>query len=142
MTAEALYHEAIVRLARAAHGAGRLPDPHGAATVDNPLCGDRVTVELRVEGGRIAALAQRVRGCLLCEAAASLVGRAAVGRTGGELAEGRRRLGAILGGGAGAPEAPWEDLGLFAPVAGVPSRHRCVLLPFEALGEALAQAGG
>jgi len=59
VSAEDLYHEALVRLAREAVGAGALPAPaggtltaalHGSATVDNPLCGDRVTMEVRVEG--------------------------------------------------------------------------------------------
>jgi len=140
VTAEALYHEAIVRLARAAHGAGHLVSADASATLDGPLCGDRVTVETCLRDGKVAALAQRVRGCLLCEAAASLLGRAAVGRTPGEIGEARTALAALLRAGEPSPEGVWEELAVFAPVRGVPSRHGCVLLPFDALGEALARA--
>ncbi len=140
MTAEALYHEALVRLAREAAGAGRLESPDAAATLDNPLCGDRVTVELRLRGGRVAALAQRVRGCLLCEAAASLLGRAALGLGAAEISGAREAAAAMLGRGAPAPGGAFSDLEAFTPVRAVPSRHRCVLLPFEALAEALAGA--
>ena len=131
-----LYHEAIVRLARAARGAGRLAAPDATVTLDNPLCGDRVTLELRLVEGRVAALAHRVRGCLLCEAAASVIGEAAVGAAAADALEGRAFLEAVLGGGSG-PKERWRELEVFTPVASVPSRHRCVLLPFEALCAAL-----
>lgn len=142
MTAEELYQEAIVRLARAASGAGRLEHPDGTATLDNPLCGDRVTVEVRLRDGRIAGLAHRARGCLLCEAAASLLGRSAPGVEPGDLAEARRLLADLWGAGAGPPAGPWKDLAAFAPVGRVPSRHGCVLLPFDALAAAIAVATG
>jgi nitrogen fixation protein NifU and related proteins len=140
VSAEELYHQALVRLARAATGAGRLEAPEGSATLDNPLCGDRVTFEVRLSEGRVAALAHRVRGCLLCEAAASLLGRAAVGATPGEIAAARAGAAAMLQSGAPPPGGPWADLELFAPVRGVGSRHGCVLLPLDALGEALAHS--
>jgi nitrogen fixation protein NifU and related proteins len=142
VSAEALYHEALVRLARAATGAGRLEAPEGSATLDNPLCGDRVTFEVRLSEGRVAMLAYRVRGCLLCQAAASLLGRAAAGATPGEVAVARAGAAAMLESGAPPPGDPWADLELFVPVRGVASRHGCVLLPFDALGEALAHLKG
>jgi nitrogen fixation NifU-like protein len=142
VTPEALYHQALVRLAREATGAGRLEAPQGSATLDNPLCGDRVTVEVCLRDGRIAALAHRVRGCVLCEAAASLLGRAAVGTTPGDIGEARARLSAMLQGGAPSPLGAWAEMSVFAPVSGVRSRHGCALLPFDALAEALARAKG
>ena len=57
---EALYHKALVERARAAFGKGRLPDATSSATVDNPLCGDRVTLDLTVKDGRIAAIGHQV----------------------------------------------------------------------------------
>ncbi len=135
-----LYHQALVRLARAAEGAGDLAGATAGATVDNPLCGDRVTVEVRLAGGCVAALAHRVRGCILCQASASLLGRAAPGRTPAELAGAQAALAALLRSGAPPPQGPFADLALFAPVRAAPSRHRCALLPFEALARALAEA--
>ena len=70
---EALYHKALVERARAAFGKGRLTDATGSATVDNPLCGDRVTLDLTVRDGRIVEIGHHVRGCLLCEAAAATI---------------------------------------------------------------------
>lgn len=135
-----LYHQALVRLARAATGAGRLPVPGASASVDNPLCGDQVTVELRLEGGRIAALAHRVRGCILCQASASILGSAAPGLTPAEAASAGEALAAMLASKAAPPAGPFAALAAFEPVRAVPSRHRCALLPFEALARALAEA--
>lgn len=140
MTDDDLYQQALLRLAREAAGAGRLAAPGVEATVDNPLCGDRVTVEVRVEGGRVAALAHRVRGCLLCEAAASLLGRGAAGLGEAEVEALRRSVAALLRDGTPPPGAPLAGLEVFAPVRAVPSRQGCVLLPFEALQAALRAA--
>lgn len=133
-----VYQDEMVRLAKAAHGAGALDRPDVAVTVDNPLCGDRVTVELKLRAGTIDALAVRVRGCLLCEAAGSLIAQVMAGTAAPAATEGRAAATALLAGESAAPRGPWVDLAVFTPVASVPSRHRCVLLPFEALCEAIA----
>lgn len=140
MTSDALYQEALLRLARAAHGAGALAAPVGSAARDNPLCGDDVSVDVSVREGRIAAVGHRVRGCVLCQAAASVLGAVAPGRAPEEIGRARAALAAMLREGGAVPAAPWEELAVFLPVRAVPSRHECVLLPFDTLGDALARA--
>ena len=55
--------------------------PHGSAAIDNPLCGDRVTLDVELgSAGRIARVGHVVRGCLLCEAAAVLIAEQAPAR--------------------------------------------------------------
>ena len=51
-----LYQDAILNHAKAAVGQGKLETPTGSAMVDNPLCGDRVTVDIALDGDRIAAV--------------------------------------------------------------------------------------
>ena len=136
---EPLYQAAIVGLARAAHGKGRLEAPDGSATVDNPLCGDRITIDVRMDGERVAAVGHQVRGCLLCEAAASVIGTHAAGATRAELVAASEAAKAMLKGADAAPPR-WPELSAFAPVRAHRSRHSCVLLPFEALTKALAAA--
>jgi nitrogen fixation protein NifU and related proteins len=135
-----LYNDAIIAEAKAGHGHGRLAEPDASVTCDNPLCGDRVTIDLSpLAGGRIGELAQRTRGCLLTQAAASVIGRRAAGATPEEVNEAAVGLRRLL---AGEPADPsWPELAMFAPVSAVKSRHECVLLPFDALAEALRQAG-
>ena len=80
-----VYQRAILELARDRSGAGRMEAPDGTATVDNPMCGDRVTIDLRIEDGHVSELHHHVRGCLLCEAAAGLLARHAPGADAAEL---------------------------------------------------------
>lgn len=137
-----LYQAAIVGHARAAKGKGRLAAPDGSATIDNPLCGDRVTMDVTMDGDRVTAVGHEVRGCLLCEAAASMIGAHAVGSTRSELASVAEAAAAMLMSREGPITPPWPDLASFAPVRAHRSRHNCVLLPFEALTTALRKASG
>lgn len=122
--------------ARRASGHGRLAHPHGSATVDNPLCGDRVTIDVELGPRRkVACVGHVVRGCVLCEAAAVLIAEQAPERGLEELLRAGAGVNAALRDGA---SFPWPELDMFAPVRGVRSRHRCVGLPFEALAAALA----
>ena len=135
-----LYHDAILALARDGAHAGRLAAPSGAATVSNPLCGDRATVEVDVAAGRVRAMAHAVRGCVLCRASAAAIGAAAPGLDAPALVAARAALRAMLDGGGSPFAAPWEALAHFRPVSAHRSRHECVLLPFDAALAALAEA--
>jgi nitrogen fixation NifU-like protein len=138
MTAADLYNERILALARSHQGAGTLEPPRLRVSLDNPLCGDRITLDVRLEHGRIAALAHQTRGCLLTEAAAALLATLASGATAEEAVALRDAVAGLLRGAGSTPLPP--GLEVFQPVAAVKSRHDCVLLPFDALVEAVRAA--
>ena len=131
------YHARLVALARSADGAGRLSPPAQSGEADNPLCGDRVRMTVRIEDGRIAALAHETRGCLLCEASSAAIARHAAGTSATDLNDVGAALRSWLTRGTALPDGAWPELADFAPVRNVKSRHDCVLLPFEALRDAL-----
>lgn len=131
-----LYHQAILDLARQGRDLGRLEAPGASVTVDNPLCGDRVTLDLTLANGRVHAIGHRVRGCLLCQAAATVIGNQAVGETPAQLRTIVTRLAETIAAGSTADDL-WPELAAFTPVHAHKSRHDCVLLPFEALAQAL-----
>jgi len=130
-----LYRREILRLAANAIGAGRLAHPDASATVHNPACGDRVTVELALEDGRISALGHTTQACVLTQASASLLAQSAYGRGRAELAALADNVRAFLAGGP----AP-EGYGAFDGMTAHSGRHRCVLLPLEAALQALESA--
>ena len=132
-----LYQQAIKELARAAHGAGRLPTASASARLDNPLCGDRIALDVQMDTGKIMAVGHDTRGCLLCHAAASWIGQAAPGATPEQMAGAYAELLALLTHSHAAP-AIRASLLPFSPVREHKSRHGCVLLPFQALDQALA----
>lgn len=141
-----LYHQAILDLARQATGHGRLEAPQASVRIDNPLCGDRVTLDLEMAEDRVSAIGHQVRGCLLCQAAATVIGARAPGQSAAALRATADRLRRLIVDGAGAVDgAPveglWPELAAFAPVHRHKSRHECVLLPFIALDRALERAG-
>jgi nitrogen fixation NifU-like protein len=139
MSPDAIYQRAILELATAATGHGSLPSPDARALLDNPLCGDCVEMQVDVSDGRITALAHEVQGCLLCRAAASVIGKRAVGSTLKDIEAVGASVSAMLETQA-APPSSWEDLAAFTPVHGHRSRYRCVQLPFEALISAMRGA--
>lgn len=138
MTAADLYNERILALARSHQGAGTLAPPRVRVSLDNPLCGDRISLDVRLEHGRIVALAHQTRGCLLTEAAAALLATLALGAKAEEAVALRDAAAALLRGDDAASLPPGLDV--FAPVTAVKSRHDCVLLPFDALVEAVRAA--
>lgn len=130
-----IYQDRIVALAKAKTGAGKLASPTRSARRDNPLCGDRVVVDVRLdEAGKITEIGHQVRGCLLCQASASALASVAVGRNAAGIEKIRLDADRALGRDEGEPGEPFAA---FTPVRSHKSRHECVLLPFEALQEAM-----
>ena len=134
-----LYDEAIKVLARAAHGAGPLAAADAIVRLDNPYCGDRIDLAVRIREGNIEALAHQTKGCLLCCAAASLIGLHGPGAPVAQIEQAAAALDAMLAGGDLPPDA-WPQLEVFRPVNGYPARHDCVRLPMQALRQAIAVA--
>ncbi|HUN53090.1 MAG TPA: iron-sulfur cluster assembly scaffold protein [Candidatus Sulfotelmatobacter sp.] len=137
-----IYQTDLLRLAAEATGAGRLAEADASVTTDNPLCGDRITLDLKLAGGKVSALGHDVKACVLCQAAASVIGRHAVGADSAALKAVAAAVARILKPDGLPAAAPgWPELQAFAPVSGHKSRHACVLLPFRALSQALDLAG-
>ena len=134
---DALYQDEIIQLSRKSRERGRLETPDASARVDNPLCGDRVTMDISIKDGRIAAIGHRVRGCALCEAAAEIISERAIGLDPGELSAIEAATRAFMTARADTP--PWTQLSVFAPVRDVKSRHDCVHLPFTAMVKAMSE---
>jgi nitrogen fixation NifU-like protein len=106
---------------------------------NNPICGDRVTVHLQVEGHVIRDASFQASGCAIVRASASLMTESVKACTVTDarvLADRFRRMITAP------PGAPIDDLGPLTALAGVrqfPVRVRCATLPWEAL-EAAAKA--
>ena len=135
-----MYQDGIKALASSNCAPKSLPEPHRSISVDNPFCGDRIDLQVKLEEGRVVALAQDVRGCMLCQASANVLAGAAIGASREEIELVSTELTTMLKSDdkAAWPSADWEPLTLFEPVAKHKSRHGCVTLPFKALLEAFA----
>lgn len=127
-----LYKKELLRLAADATGSGRLAVPCRTGTAHNPACGDKVIVDVAIMDGRIAGLAHHTQACVLTQAAASIVGAEFTGLNRADVAALHAVVSDMLTGGL-APHAPFDAFTVFEGVADHKSRHKCVLLPLEAV---------
>lgn len=128
-----LYRRELLRLAADATCAGRLAAPDASGTVFNPACGDRVTVDLASANGHVLAMAHETKACVLAQASASILGATLLGATRADIERLRNSLIAMLETGAGPPAPPYSAYSAFEGAIEHRSRHRCVLLPVDAV---------
>ncbi|MGL4319473.1 MAG: iron-sulfur cluster assembly scaffold protein [Paracoccaceae bacterium] len=135
-----LYSGRILALAADIPHVGRLKAPQGTAKRRSPLCGSTVTVDVVLQGGRIAEFGQDVKACALGQAAASVLGAVAVGRSRAEIEGARDSLRAMLKGEGEAPLAPFDGYGVLMPAREYKNRHASIMLALEAATEAMLAA--
>lgn len=135
-----LYSARILGLAADIPHHGRLAAPQGTARRRSPLCGSTVTADVMVKDGRIAAFAQDVKACALGQASAAVLGAVVIGRTLPELHAARDGLRAMLKGDGPVPAAPFEGYEVLLPARDYTNRHASILLPLEAVCEAMEAA--
>jgi NifU-like protein involved in Fe-S cluster formation len=135
-----LYRKEILRLAADAHGAGRLPYADLAGAAHNPTCGDKVMVELTVgAGGRVTAMAHDTKACVLTQASASILGERLKGARQEDVVALANDAATMLVSNGDAPAPPFEPYAAFRGAVTHRNRHRCVLLPIEAVLNAFEQ---
>jgi len=105
----------------------------------NPLCGDRFTVYVTVEGGVIRDAAFQGTGCAISRASASMMTEAVKGRTRAEAETLFQGFHDLVTGQGGAPDAsgPLGKLAVFAGVGEFPARVKCATLAWHTLRAAL-----
>jgi len=127
-----LYQEVILDHNRRPRNFRTLEDGRKAEGY-NPLCGDRLTVYLRVEEGVIKDATFQGAGCAISKASASLMTDAVKGKT---LAEAEALFERFHRTVTAPSDAPVEDLGKLSVLAGVrqfPVRVKCATLAWYAL---------
>lgn len=137
---EDLYAKELLRWAADVNCAGTISGEKLSATVNNAMCGDRITLDFAVDPTHeIYECRHDTKACVLTQASASILAAHAIGETGESLAHIREKVARMLKEGVDAPSGKWSVFGIFAPVREHKSRHTCVLLPFEAAEKAFTQ---
>ncbi|MFL5575797.1 MAG: Fe-S cluster assembly sulfur transfer protein SufU [Gemmatimonadaceae bacterium] len=138
---DALYQALILDHNRRPRNWGELAEANRRQEGHNPLCGDRLTVWLRIEGDTIADVSFVGAGCAISKASASLMTTAVKGKTREEAETLFARFHDLVTGRAAAAER--EALGRLAAFAGVarfPVRVKCASLSWHAMRAALHQS--
>ena len=141
-----LYQDIILDHGQKPRNFHPLANPSHSAKGHNPLCGDRVTVYLQVEGDHIADVSFEGRGCAISTASSSLMTEVLKGKTLDEAHQLFRAFHAQVTGGGGEelPEPLEEDFDRLTPLSGVsayPARVKCATLAWHAFEAALASGG-
>jgi len=132
-----LYREVILDHNRSPRNFGRLDPADSSAAGHNPLCGDRLSVTLRLDGERVSDLRFEGQGCAISVASASLMTEAVRGRSRSEIARLYEAVHALL---TGHERIAGEELGKLLALAGVaeyPARVKCASLSWHTLNAAL-----
>lgn len=135
-----IYSRRILELAADIPHLGTLPDADASAKAHSKLCGSTVTVYLKLDGDVVSAFAHDVKACALGQASSSIMGRHVIGSTAEELRAVREEMYRMLKEGGKPPSGKWADLALLEPARDLKARHASILLTFDAVVDALAQA--
>jgi nitrogen fixation NifU-like protein len=134
-----LYQEVILDHNRRPRNWGTLADATRSAEGYNPLCGDRLTLHVRVDDGRVAGISFEGSGCAISKASAALMTDAVKGRTLDEATALFDRVHDMLTTPIDRP-VDEDALGKLAVLAGVrefPTRVKCASLAWHTLKSAL-----
>lgn len=124
-----LYQTQLLELARDARKASPLFSVTHQASVNNPTCGDKITLSLHLEDDVVTALSVAVEGCALCEAGAGFLIKHAIGKSLTEITALGDAFATFL---HTEDEAQKSLFSTFLPIRAVKNRHKCVLLAFQA----------
>jgi nitrogen fixation protein NifU and related proteins len=133
---EALYQETILDHNRRPRNFRELEDATGHSEGRNPLCGDQVSVWVKVDGDRIAEATFKGQGCAIAKASASLMTAAIAGKSKDEVNAIFDHFHAMVTG----KEAADPSLGSLKVLGGVskyPIRVKCATLAWHAMKAAI-----
>ena len=133
-----LYQQIILDHNRAPRNFRRVEDANHEADGNNPLCGDKIHVSVRVEDGVIQDVGFQGSGCAISKASSSLMTAAVKGKTTDEAEDLFQRFRTMVTGPEN--EVNRQALGKLAAFGGVrefPARVKCASLPWHTLRAAL-----
>ncbi|HEY1491774.1 MAG TPA: SUF system NifU family Fe-S cluster assembly protein [Steroidobacteraceae bacterium] len=139
MELQELYRDLILDHNRHPRNFGHLGEPARQARGHNPLCGDELTVFVRLDGERLAEVAFEGSGCAISTASASLMTEAVKGKDRAAIGVLYDKVHALLT----RQDAPADaSLGKLAALSGVrefPARVKCASLCWHTLNAALTE---
>jgi nitrogen fixation protein NifU and related proteins len=134
-----LYRDVILDHNRSPRNFGRLEPADAAAVGHNPLCGDALSLTLRLDGDRLSELRFNGQGCAISVASASLMSEAVTGKTRAEIEALYRQVHALLTEASYQPTLPLGKLMALGGVREFPARVKCASLCWHTLQAALNQ---
>ena len=136
-----IYQEVILDHYRKPRNFSTLDEANHEAAGHNPLCGDRIRVFLKVEGGVVKEASFQGAGCAISTASASLMTEAIRGKTVTEASELFDRFHDLVTTGDGEDEVDLGKLEALSGVRELPVRVKCATLAWHTMKAALDEDG-
>jgi len=138
-----LYQEVILDHNRKPRNWGSLTDATHRAEGVNPLCGDRLHLDVKVSDGALEAIAFEGESCAICKASASMMTTAVKGKN---REDAERLVHEFRDMATGKLDAASQEhhlgrLTVFSGVRDLPTRVKCAILPWHTLHAALNSIG-
>ena len=138
-----LYQEIILDHNKRPRNYREVEDSTHHAEGNNPICGDEISVYLRVDDDKVADIGFQGEGCAISKASASLMTSDVKGKS---VKEAMERFEQVKGMLTGTEENPdiLDEMGNIACLSGVrrfPARIKCATLAWHALRAAIRGAG-
>ena len=137
MDLKELYRDVILDHNRQPRNFGRLQDATGSAEGHNPLCGDQLSLTVRLNGERIEDIRFEGKGCAISTASASLMTEAVKGKDRAAARSLFEQVHALLTRSEGAANASLGKLAALSGVREFPARVKCASLCWHTLNAAL-----
>lgn len=131
-----LYQQVILDHSRSPRNFFKLDAANRIAEGHNPLCGDRVTVYLRLENDIIRDVSFQGEGCAISKASASIMTEMLKGKTREEAQKVFQQFHDMVTTGTPAIDELGK-LGVFGGVSKFPARVKCAILPWHAIAATL-----
>ena len=132
-----LYQEVILEHSKAPRNYRELKPADHKAEGYNPLCGDRFTVYLQMDGDAIKDIGFQGSGCAISKASASMMTQSLKGKTRAEAEKLFHNFHGVVTGHSEAKENELGKLAVFAGVSEFPLRVKCATLAWHTLEAAL-----
>ena len=132
-----LYREVILEHFKHSRHAGDMPGADVHATGTNPLCGDAVTFDLKLDGSTIRQVRFRGNGCAISQAASSMLAGQLEERTVAEAARLIEALKRLMKDGSLDASVDLGDLEALAGVRKFPVRVKCAALSWNVVEQGL-----
>jgi nitrogen fixation NifU-like protein len=137
MSLKSIYQEVILDHNRKPRNYGSLDYPTHHAVGHNPLCGDRINLDINMPDGRIEQIAFHGESCAICKASCSMMTAAVKGKSRQEAEAMVQEFREMV---MSESNQSFDHLGRLKVLAGVrdlPTRVKCAILPWHTLHAAM-----
>ena len=128
-----LYSTKILELATQISLTGSLENPQTSVQLRTPLCGSSIKIDLCITDAKISDFRQEIKACALGQASAAILSKNIIGIS-ISLKDQVRKM---LKEGLPSPEKPFDDFEFLRPAINFKNRHDSILLPFDAIQQAI-----